>query len=277
MEIFLLILKIIGIVLAVLAAFIVFAIVTPFTYKAEGSFHDKKPDGEVRAGWLLNLVRIFAYYHGGKGGVQVKVLFFTVFDSTKKKKKKRSKKKKKKRPPALTEQPQAEHPPEPVSLDNEEFDIEDSEYEEEETGIIEKVKGIFKKIADFFRNAKEKINGVLVWLDPEHRRLLKFLWENGVKIIMKVKPKKFNVNGFIGTGDPYSTGTVFSYIALAVGLFGIPGIELEPDYDEKRIDIDAEASGRFFVLPVALIALKIYRNKDFQRFILKKDIPVEGQ
>ena len=34
----------------------------------------------------------------------------------------------------------------------------------------------------------------------------------------------------------------------------------EPDFEEKVLDLDVQAKGHFFVLPVALIALRIYRN-----------------
>ena len=264
------ILQIIGIVFAVIGAFILFAIVTPLTYKAEGSFHGK-PDGSVRAGWLLNLVRVFAEFKRGKPKVQVKVLFFTVFDSTKKK---RRKKGKRRRGPARMKSKSVRKKEKLFKID------EDSEHDsfsdaEKKEGIWGRIKGIFSRIAGFFKNAKEKAGVFLVWLDPEHRRLIAFLWVNGLKILKKVKPKKFSLKGTGGTGDPYSTGMILSWTGLAAGMLGLPGIEFEPDYERKRLDIDVKAGGYFFVLPVALIAFKIYRNKDFKRFILKKNIPVE--
>ena len=142
-------------------------------------------------------------------------------------------------------------------------------------GILGKIKEIFAKIASSLKKAKEKADAFLVWLDPEHRRLIAFLWTNSLKILKKVKPKKFSLKGTGGTGDPYSTGMILSWTGLAAGMLGIPGIEFEPDYERKRLDIDVQAGGYFFVLPVALIAFKIYRNKDFKRFILKKNIPME--
>ena len=273
MGVFLLILQIIGIVLGVIAAFIVFAIVTPLTYRAEGSFHKNKPDGNLRAGWLLNLIRVFAEYKKGKPKVQVKVLFFTVFDSTKKSKRRRKRSKKKRK--AI--QAQAK----PVKEKEELFTIEDEpetdtfETPEEDKGILGKIRSIFAKIKGWLDMAKEKAGAVLVWLDPEHRRLIGFLWENGLKLFQKVKPKHFYLKGKGGTGDPYYTGMILCWTGIATGMLGIPGVEIEPDYEKKTLDLDAEASGHFFVLPVALIALKIYRNKDFKRFILKKNIPVE--
>lgn len=271
MGVFLLILQIIGIVLGVIAAFIVFAIVTPLTYKAEGGFHKKKPEGTLRAGWLLNLVRVFAEFKRGKPKVQVKLLFFTIFDSTRKRKKKRSKKKRQ----ATLAKRKAEAKKEELFVIEEEAVPEDSDINEEDTGILAKIKAVFAKIKGFLDKAKEKAGTFLVWLDPEHRRLIAFLLENGLKILKKVKPKHFSLEGKGGTGDPYSTGMILSWTGIAVGMLGIPGVEFEPDYEKKTLDIDVEARGSFFVLPVALIALKIYRNKDFKRFILKKNIPVE--
>ena len=263
------ILQIIGIVLGVIGIIIVFAICTPVTYRAEGSFHRNKPEGHLRSGWLLNIVRIFADFKKGKGRVQVKVLFFTVFDSSKKKKAKKRKRKKARRPAA----------PASSSKQEELFEIEEEHteeaHEEKDKGILAKIRAFFSKIHDGIQSLKEKVGPYLVWLDPEHRRLIAFLWTNGLKILKKVKPKSFSLKGSGGTGDPYTTGMILSWTGLAVGMLGIPGVEFEPDYENKKLDIDAQAGGYFFVLPVALIALKIYRNKDFQRFILKKNNPTE--
>ena len=156
---------------------------------------------------------------------------------------------------------------EPLSDINEDVDDEDKSPMER---ICDKIASILSSIADWMRKANEKIKVFAVWLDEDHRRLISFLWANGLKIFKKVRPKKFSLTGRGGTGDPFWTGRITGWTSILIGMLGLPGVRFEPDFEEKVLDLDVQAKGHFFVLPVALIALRIYRNKDFRRFILKK-------
>lgn len=262
----LIILKIIGIILACVAGFLIFALVTPLTYKAEAEYHEKF-SAEAQASWILGLVRIYANYIE-KPRVLVKVLFFTVFDSEKPRKKKKRKKKKrgKKRRNLKNKTPRKKEKTELFDI-NEDADDEDKSPMER---ICDKIASILSSIADWMRKANEKIKVFAVWLDEDHRRLISFLWANGLKIFKKVRPKKFSLTGRGGTGEPFWTGRITGWTSILIGMLGLPGVRFEPDFEEKVLDLDVQAKGHFFVLPVALIALRIYRNKDFRRFILKK-------
>ncbi len=272
------ILKIIGIVLACVAGFLVFAIVTPLVYKAEAGYHEKF-DAEAQASWLLGIVRIYASYVE-KPRVLVKVLFFTVFDSDKPRKKKKKRKKKrgrknKKKQALINKKKAAMRRKEQTQKEDVElFDIREDGSEEDEKSwleiICDKIASILSSIAEWMRKANEKIKVFSVWLDEDHRRLITFLWTNGLKIFKKVKPREFSLNARGGTGDPFWTGRITGWTSIAIGMIGLPGVRFEPDFEEKVLDLDVSAKGHFFVLPVALIALKIYRNKDFKKYILKK-------
>ena len=257
--------QIIGIVFACVGGFIVFAMVTPFTYRADASYHGA-PDADVRASWLLGILRIFVTYTGDKPKILVKVLMFTVFDSTKKKKKKKKSRKKRKNAAKgrlKKKNPQKED-------DNKPFLIEDEDEEIQEKSLREKFIDIMDKIVGYIRGALDKIEAALEWLDADHRRLYGFLWTNGLKIFKKVKPKEFEARIAGGTGNPATTGMIVSYASIGLGLAGIDTVRLEPDFENKGLDADIKARGYFFVFPVILIALKIFFNKDFRRFILKK-------
>ena len=266
------ILQIVGIVFACIGGFIGFAAVCPFRYSVEASYHGDAQDkakAHVRANWLLWLLRIFVDYENDKPRVLVKVLFFTVFDSDKKKKKKKKKNKKNKKRrkgsgnrTSIRKKYDKEEPFE-ISEDDENKDPEDM-------SLKEKFISVMDKIVLFMKNARDKIGAAAVWLDPEHRRLIAFLWTNGLKIFKKVKPKHFEVEAYGGTGDPYYTGLIVSILSVILGFSGIDTVYFEPDFEEKRLDLDVSANGYFFVFPIIFIALKIYTNKDFKRFILKK-------
>jgi len=259
--------QIIGIVFACVGGFIVFAMVTPFTYRADVAYHGT-PDVDVKASWLLGILRIFVTYTDDKPKILVKVLMFTVFDSTKKKKKKKKKKSRKKgKTGALARTGKKKLPKDD---DSKPFEVEDEDDDTHEKSLREKFIAVMDKITGFIRGALDKIGTALEWLDADHRRLYGFLWTNGMKILKKVKPKEFNARIAGGTGDPATTGMIVSYASIGLGLAGIDTVKLEPDFENKGIDADVDAKGYFFVFPVILIALKIYFNKDFRRFILKK-------
>ncbi len=280
MAIFLLILKIIGIILAVIAGIIVFIIASPITYKTQVDYHGKL-NVNAKVGWLLGLVRTsILYSQGGDPHILVKILFFTVFDNQRPKVDSNNKKlisnkklraKKRKKPLAGGEKDLSSG-----KVKGPESKPYTSKSKLKKVRVKkEEKKGVFSKIKTSFAGIKEKIKSIAVWLDEDHRRLYGFLIDNIVKIIGKIKPKKFSFKGAGGTGDPYWTGRILSAASVIIGVFGIPGIEFSPDFEHKHFEADMKASGYFFILPIALIAFKIYRNKDFKRIILKKDLPVE--
>lgn len=271
MAVLITILQIIGIVFACIGGFIAFAAVTPFRYSAAAAYHGV-PEADVKASWLLGLVRIFVTYSGEKPHIWVKVLFFTVFDSEKKKKKKRKKKKSKRK---STDKPavrpiDSESKPAKANTSEELFELPDDEAQDEEKSFKDKFISVMDKITGFLHSAGEKVSAAAVWLDEDHRRLIAFLWTNGLSILKKVKPKHIEADVSGGTGDPSSTGMIVGIASMILGFTGLDTVRLQPDFEEKRIDADVNVSGYFFVFPVVWIALRIYRNKDFRKFILKK-------
>ena len=280
MAIFILILKIIGIILSIIAGIIVFIIASPITYKTQVDYHGKL-NVKARAGFLLGLIRAnILYSQGGEPHILVKILFFTIFDNQKPKDKDTNKKlsqnkklrtrRRKKAVPGEVKISSAKKLERPESKsDTSRAKVKKARIKKEEK------KGVFSKIKSSLASIKEKIKSIAVWLDEDHRRLYGFLIDNIVKIIGKIKPKKFSFKGAGGTGDPYWTGRILSAASVIIGVFGISGIEFTPDFEHKHFEADMKASGYFFILPIAIIAFKIYRNKDFKRIILKKDLPVE--
>lgn len=282
LSIILTILMIIGIVAAVIAGIIVLIFFYPLTYKVDASYH-----GEIKAkasaNWLFNILRIRFELIDNKPVYSVKIFNFTILSSDKKKKRKKKKKKGRKKSDANRKKEKA------LSIsDNQEnnADITDNGsvnavFESEQNngdgnsqkkefflvrifkGIIGKVKKVFSSI----KNIKEKI---AVWLDDEHKKLYAFLWVNIMKILRKIKPKEFSLVIQAGTGEAYSTGTVVSWYSLFYGLFQLDWIDFKPDFEEKKFEMDLHAKGSFSVGLLALIAFKIYRNKDFKRLILKR-------
>lgn len=276
MAIFLLILKIIGIILAVIAGIIVFIIASPVYYKTEADYHGKL-NARARMGWLLGLLRANVLYaQGGQAHIIVKILFFTIYDSQKSKGGKKKKKPRTKKASAVMRKKKTVNASVRRSDDPDHIKrLSSSGSEGGKTKKAKKKTSILERIKNTFSGIVKKVKNIAVWLDEDHRRLYGFLMDNVIKILRKVRPKKFSFKGAGGTGDPYWTGRILSAAGVIIGICGIPGVEFEPDFENKRFEADMKASGYFFILPIALIALKIYRNKDFKRIVLKKDLPVE--
>lgn len=89
LDILLLILKIIGIILAVLLGLVILILLTvlfaPVKYNIRASYYDNKPTADVRVTALFHLVR-FKLTYIEELKYRVKVLFFTVYSSDKKEK-----------------------------------------------------------------------------------------------------------------------------------------------------------------------------------------------
>lgn len=86
LDIVLKILSVIGIVLLVLLAVLVIALLLvlffPITYKAFGKKNEKDIQAWVKANWLFGLLRV-RFYYPKPGNITVKLLWFTLHDSSK--------------------------------------------------------------------------------------------------------------------------------------------------------------------------------------------------
>ena len=84
-HILLLILKIIGIILLIIAGLLLLAVITvlfvPVGYRILADYHGHFK-GKLHVGWLFNLLRINMSYDK-ESDIRVKALFFTLYDSNK--------------------------------------------------------------------------------------------------------------------------------------------------------------------------------------------------
>ncbi|MBR1743477.1 MAG: DUF2953 domain-containing protein [Lachnospiraceae bacterium] len=179
--------------------------------------------------------------------------------------------------PGAAEQQEKEDPP--VSEAAEQQEKEDSpvlETAEQKEGTG---KGEFKRnfsfssIQEFFRKVKEKkdwaAEGRRFIKDENTKQTICIIKDNVVHLIKKLKPKV--LKGYIefGTGDPCQTGQALGALACLYAYYG-GGVEIVPDFMEKKLLGRLYIRGRLSLLTVLLCLLRVVLSEGFGRF--RKDI-----
>lgn len=306
LHIVLLILKIAGIIIAVLLGLVLLVLAAllfvPIRYTILAQYYEK-PVLKAKISWFLHLLRATAEYDD-EFRMKVKVLFFSLYRSDAEEKEKVSKRKhqdtqqtffdeleqreqnvtkipeKKK-----TEYPKQENQPEPESK---------SVHLDKEQPVKETVKKskfqIFREtILDFYRRITAFIKGIIdksisvkevvaqkataisdMVNDSDNREMLQFLLDNTKKLLRKIKPYQYRVKVRYGFGDPETTGWLAVRLAVIYGLLGMD-MELIPDFDESIFEGDIYLKGKVRLFGILLIVWRVYRNKLVQEKIIKKN------
>lgn len=157
-------------------------------------------------------------------------------------------------------------------LDIDDDDEEDDEASDEYKGI----KGKFKKIKDKIRSIKEKIyhlnkkkNYILDMKDDERVRSgVGYAKDKFLLILKRILPKKLNGYVAFGMEDPASTGKILGSVSAFFPIWG-EHVTLVPDFENKRLEVDADLKGRIMIALLVIPALKVWFNKDI-KYIRKK-------
>ena len=158
---------------------------------------------------------------------------------------------------------------------DDELDIDDDE-EDEESAKYKGIKGKFRKIKDKFISIKDKIihlnkkkDYLLDMKDNERvRNGVSYAKDKFLLILKRILPKKLNGYVAFGMDDPATTGKILGTVS---GFFPIWGehITLVPDFENKRLEVDADLKGRIMLGMLVIPALKVWFNKDI-KYIRKK-------
>ncbi len=333
LHVVLLILKIIGIIIAVLLGLIILTVAAvlfvPIRYTAKAQYKDGIPIIQAKVTWLFHLLRIKCLFNLEEGlNIRIKILFFNLKSSKKDSndeehiEKKDTKKRRKKKEHSVFDE--EEHPfheediffdkPEEsidrTAMENDyknqamdsdkktsdiEINQENIEYEEHlfETGVFEEdvrehekiKKNIFliikNKIIDIIQKIIALIQKIKVTKetitkkskeisdminDPKNREMVAFLWVQVKKLLTILKPKKVEAYIHFGLKDAETTGKAAMYAASLYGFIG-KNITIYPDFEQEIIEGNIYIKGSIQLFPIAIIALKVYRNKQVRKYI----------
>lgn len=336
LHVVLLILKIIGIIIAVLLGLAILAVAAvffvPIRYAAKAQYYNNVPMIQAKVTWLFHLLRIKCLFNLEEGlNIRVKVLFFTLKSLKKSGNdeentedmeeenieevswKKTKKHRKKKEYSVFDEEEDSEEidiffdkPEETIeekvnediyfvhqTADIDEGELEADEKETDELKVNEqeakktkvnifltiknKIRSFIQKIKDFIqkiRVTKENVSQKTkkfsdVVGDPKNREMVSFLWIQIKKLWNVLKPKKVKAYLHFGFKDAETTGKAAMYAAVLYGFIG-KNITIYPDFEQEIAEGNIDVKGSIQLFPIAMIALRIYRNKQVRKYIKHK-------
>lgn len=133
--------------------------------------------------------------------------------------------------------------------------------------IIKLIRDTVKKISGAADRLKEKVSKAKEFVtDEDNRALFHFLVEQLKALIKVIKPKKYRINARIGFEDPATMGKVLAYVSILYGMSGVD-LSLEPVFGENVKEGSILLKGNIRIFTVLVIALRVYRNEQFKKFI----------
>lgn len=133
--------------------------------------------------------------------------------------------------------------------------------------IIKLIRDTVKKISGAADRLKEKVSKAKeIVTDEDNRALFHFLVEQLKALIKVIKPKKYRINARIGFEDPATMGKVLAYVSILYGMSGVD-LSLEPVFGENVKEGSIFLKGNICIFSVLVIALRVYRNEQFKKFI----------
>ena len=140
------------------------------------------------------------------------------------------------------------------------FDSLDDDEDEEKKGIIGKIKNIYNKLAAIHK----KVEYVKDMKDDKRvRRGISYAKEKLFLIIKRILPKKLEGRVAFGMDDPATTGYITGGACLFYALWH-DHFSLEPDFENKRLEVDAKLKGRIILALLVIPAAKVWFNKDIK-------------
>ena len=105
-----------------------------------------------------------------------------------------------------------------------------------------------------------------IWDQPQTRQAIRVGFYELGEIIRHVLPRKLEVFGIVGTGDPASTGQIMAVQGMLYP-WHKGNIRLEPDFEEKHIEGEFHLKGRIRLGTLGFCGLRILLNKNVRRLI----------
>ena len=290
LHILLLILKIIGIIFAVVLGIILLLVgiilFVPIRYeiaaKCDGTIESLR--AKVKATWLLHLLRVEVLVKGKKLKWQVKAAWIKktnalVFGERKEEPKDEAKEEQKTEIPEEKSESTSETIAETVKEDRLEETSKEFEKKSEsipETGETISEEGEKKSISDKIKENIEKIKTKINDLLCKKEKITDFLTDkshvnafNKIKkelliLLRKLKPKKINIKLRFGFDDPATTGKVLGGLAMLYPFLG-DTTEIIPDFEHQILKGNIFIKGKIRISQFASLAIKLLLCKDVRK------------
>lgn len=260
-QIILWILKIIGIVLAVILGLIILLISIilffPVCYqmdaKSEGTL--KKSNIKARFSWLFHLLSGYFIYRDGKFDWQIRIGWKRLNQTKLNKQgehetKKEGEEAKKPVQTNLTEEKQKEKAfkkegmqPKP-KVQEKESKFREKSPKKHKTSFFQKIKYTYQNMCDKIKLLLEKKENVAEFLnDTIHQAAWKRIKRELQRMLHFLCPKKLKGSICFGLEDPYNTGRVLAVLSMLYPFYG-EHIEIHPDFERRILKGELSLKGR---------------------------------
>ena len=140
--------------------------------------------------------------------------------------------------------------------------------------FFEKLSGKLSQVTDRLRGMQQKTDRLKhklvyykrIWDQPQTRQAIRVGFYELGEIIRHVLPRKLEVFGIVGTGDPASTGQIMAIQGMLYP-WHKGNIRLKPDFEEKHIEGELHLKGRIRLGTLGICGLRILLNKNVRRLI----------
>lgn len=297
-----LVLKIIGIILAVIAGVLILLICVvlfvPVCYRLTGESHGTLDEMKIRGriSWLFGLLKITADVKGRNVDFQVKLMWKTLGGESGQKQQEEAR--------FSQEDPGQEDefllkeellqeedvPEEKRSYQTEEAsekfhqkeaDDQEKEVHQEKELFFERIR---KKISDSYIKFRKTVTGIcdkIKLMLEKKERLMDFITddvhvsafvkvkEEVFKIIKRVMPGKVEADIRFGFEDPYHTGQALAILSILYPFMG-KNTSITPDFEKQILVGNVAIKGNIFILHLLVLAVNLLVNEKVRRTI--KDI-----
>lgn len=155
--------------------------------------------------------------------------------------------------------------------------------------LIGYIKILIRRVKAFFVGVLNTINALLrkyelvveLWDKRSTQAAIEKIIDYVYRLGKHIKPKKTKIKLHYGFDDPAFTGQVLGAVGIVYGFVG-DIIEVNPDFEEEKMEVDCLISGKMRVLNLGIIVIKVARDKVLKRLLknidkLKEDLKDDRQ
>ncbi len=303
LQIFFLILKIIGIILAAVLGLAILLLLlvlfVPVRYRAYGVKKEGECRAEAKISWLLHLISVPVAFWEGELSAKIKILGITLMDLTDSGSFEEAEpvpepaERTEEQKTAQSGERQAqEHPvekqaaPERTSQKNEELEEE----EEEKNGIFSRFLQFLRMIWKFFTGIPRKLKNLKCTfrrfcgkikrmarkyraakefaLDERTKAAVRLVLEQAKIFARQALPRKICGEVRFGTSDPALTGQILGIAGIFYPLF-MDNVKVDPDFEQTILEGELFLKGRLRIVSAVRIAWRLFRDKNV-RYVYRK-------
>ena len=303
LQVFFLILKIIGIILAAVLGLVILLLLlvlfVPVRYRAYGVKKEGECRAEAKISWLLHLISVPVAFREGELSAKIKILGITLMDLTDSGSFEEAEpvpepaERTEEQKTAQSGERQAqEHPvekqaaPERTSQKKEELEEE----EEEKNGIFSRFLQFLRMIWKFFAGIPRKLKNLKCTfrrfcgkikrmarkyraakefaLDERTKAAVRLVLEQAKIFARQALPRKICGEVRFGTSDPALTGQILGIAGIFYPLF-MDNVKVDPDFEQTILEGELFLKGRLRIVSAVRIAWRLFRDKNV-RYVYRK-------